>query len=90
MEYNKKVKRSFLIDRIVTTLMLSGPPIWLIINIYDPIPKPKHLRLVVASIICLLIIGFMWGSAYRNKEYKKILENLDKIDSDSSSDINLL
>lgn len=74
----KSHNRSRIINLVFTTLIFSGPPLWLILRIYDR-DIEKLMSTAIVSFFALIYITFTWCHFFfTRKEIKQSHENLSK------------
>lgn len=79
IKYSIKIhNRNRLINLICTTLICSGPPLWLILRIHDR-DMEKLMSTAVMSFLTLIYMTFIWCHFFfTRKEIKQLHEELLK------------
>ncbi len=79
IKYSIKIhNRNRLINLVCTTLICSGPPLWLVLKIYDK-DIENLMNTAVISFLTLIYMTFIWCHFFfTRKETKQLHEDLLK------------
>ncbi len=75
-----KIKKLSLFSDVFITIICLGPPLWLILGIFENIPEQNNIYSKLLSIPCLLIIGFVWGRSSKEKVIMNLAEEADELE----------
>lgn len=69
-------------SNIYLTIVCLAPSLWLMLGLFEEISKKTQVVATIATIPCLLIVGFVWGRDSRDKELFKFAEEADKLEEE--------
>ncbi|MCM0599127.1 hypothetical protein [Periweissella fabalis] len=77
----KNNEKRLRINSIYTTVICLGPPIWTLIGLFTTISEKERIVSTIATIPCLLFLGFILGIDHRDKDVFELAQEVDELES---------
>lgn len=79
---DKDINRNRIMSNILAIVTLLGPAMWTLLGVFNTITEKQRIFSTIVNIPCLLLLGFIWGCNYKDKEVFELAQEADELESE--------